>query len=66
MPYIRASSQLAAFGRKQPFKMAVFSLIECPVSVKADIQELALEISARNDRFTPESGHSANIGQKGR
>jgi len=35
--------------------MAVFNLIERPVSVKADIQELALEISARNGRFTPET-----------
>ncbi len=48
---------MSAIGRKLPFKMAVFNLIECPVSVKADIQELALEISARNDRFTPESRH---------
>ncbi len=38
-------------GRKLPFKIAVFDLIECPVSVKADIQELAPELSARNDRF---------------
>ncbi len=44
---------MTAFGRKLPLKMAVFDLIECPVSVKADIHELALESSARNDRFTP-------------
>ncbi len=48
---------MSAIGRKLPFKMAVFNLIECPVSVKADIQELAPELSARNDRFTPDSGH---------
>ena len=52
---------MTALGRKLPFKMAVFSLIECPVSVKADIQELALEISARNFRFTPESGRSTDM-----
>ena len=44
---------MSACGRKQPFKMAVFNLIECPVSVKADIQKLAPELSALNDRYTP-------------
>jgi len=52
---------MAASGRKQPFKTAVFSLIECPVSVKADIQKLAPELSARNDRFAPGSGRWAII-----
>ncbi len=46
--------------------MAVLNLIECPVSVNADIQELALEISARNDRYTPESGHYVSIALKDR
>ena len=31
--------RMTAFGRKRPFKTAVFSLIECPVSVKADIAD---------------------------
>jgi len=48
---------MTASGRKPPFKMAVFNLIECPVSVKADIQESALETLALKDRFTPESRH---------
>ena len=55
---------VSAFGRKLPFKMAVFSLIECPVSVQADIQEQRPENLASNDRFTPGSGRWGNIGQK--
>jgi len=48
---------ISAIGRTLPVKIAVFDLIECPASVKADIQELAPELSARNDRFAPGSGH---------
>ncbi len=50
---VRRSLRLAASGRKLPFKIAVLNLIECPVLVKADIQDLPPELSARNDRFTP-------------
>jgi len=59
-------SRATAIGRKQPFKTVVFSLIECPVSVKADIQKLASELSTRNDRFTPGSSRSAIMAVKGR
>jgi len=45
-----------SLGRKLPFNIAVISLIECPVSVKADIQPGACEIGSMNDRFTPGSG----------
>ena len=31
---------MTAIGRKLPFNIAVISLIECPVSVKADMRGL--------------------------
>jgi hypothetical protein len=48
---------MSACGRKLPFKMAVFNLIECPVSVKADIQKRTSGKSLSNDRYTLESSH---------
>jgi len=57
---------MTASGRKLPFKITVFNLAERPVLVKADIQKLAPELSARNDRLTPESRHCVIIWLKGR
>ena len=64
---------MTAFGRKQPFDLGVFQLIERPLLRKADIRKhdpglrnQAREIKHLNVRFTPESRHSANIGLKGR
>ena len=42
----------SAYGRKLPFKMAVFNLIGCPVSVKADIQLVLGERSANDPKQT--------------
>ncbi|MCH8945061.1 MAG: hypothetical protein IH910_09790 [Proteobacteria bacterium] len=43
-------------GRKLPFKIAVLNLIECSVSVKADIQPGVLENRFPNDRFLAAPG----------
>jgi len=55
---------MSAFGRKQTFKSAVFERAERPLSGKADIRLGASGIGSRNDRFTPETGHWAKLGQK--
>ena len=52
---------MTAFGRKQPFKMAEFNLIECPVSVKADIQPGTSGKSFLSVRYTLESGRSTDM-----
>ncbi len=55
---------MTAIGRKRPFISAVFEQIQRPLSGKADIQNLAVEICVLRDRFTLGSGHSANIAEK--
>ena len=56
---IQSSTELlaAAIGRKLPFKIAVFNLIECPVSVKADVQPGTLKFTSPSVRFTLDSRH---------
>jgi len=45
----------SACGRKQPFKIAVFNLIERPLLVKAVIQIRGLKIGLVSDRIGPGS-----------
>ncbi len=47
---------LAACGRKRTLISVVFGVPECPLSGKADVQILTLEISLPSDRYTPVSG----------
>jgi len=48
---------MSAYGRKLPFKMAVFKLIERPVLVKADVQPGTSGKSFLSVRYPPESSH---------
>ncbi len=63
---ICSEQKKAAFGRKLPLISAVFSVPERPLSVKADVQILTLEISLPSDRYTPVSGHQADTMSRGR
>ena len=51
---------MAASGRSPPAKFSTFELIERPLSVKADIQNLATKSGELNDRFTPDSSRWAD------
>jgi len=57
---------MTASGRKRTLISAVFVVPERPLSGKADIKPETPEIESENVRFTPGSGHWANIDQKGR
>ncbi len=48
---------LSALGRKLPVRLTNNPILERPLSGKADIQNLAVEICALRDRFTPGSRH---------
>ncbi len=55
---------MSACGRKRTLISEVFGVPERPLSGKADIKPETPEIESENVRFTPGSGHSANIGKK--
>ena len=52
---------MVACGRKQPFKTAGFSLIECPVSVKADVQIVVAKFCDLIDRFKDQPGFGGHF-----
>ena len=57
---------MSACGRKLPLTTSIFKQIERPLSVKADVHILTLEISLPSDRYTPVSGHHADTMSRGR
>ena len=57
---------MAASGRKRPVIFEILVAFERPLSGKADVQILALEISLPSDRYTRDSGRSADKLARGR
>ena len=48
---------LHSLGRKQPLAIPRFQALECPLSMKADVQPGTTEIGLPNGCFAPGTGH---------
>ena len=61
----KQNMRMTACGRQRTLISLEYWSYERPLSGKADIQLGALENRFPNDRFPPETGHQARIGEKG-
>ncbi len=57
---------MTAYGRKRTIEITKLMTFERPLLRKGDVQIRFLKIRLLNVRSAPESGRSANMGQKGR